>query len=99
MDMETRAIADLVRERSLDGSVLYQITRINVPAIYRGQRHGSKLLDQVLADADAEQVHLVLTPLPSGGLSRAALVAWYKRRGFEWKRDALGRYLYRSPKV
>ena len=98
-DPETRAIIDLVRERSLDGSILYQITRINVPAIHRGQKHGSKLLDQVLADADAEQVHLVLTPLPSGGLSRTALLAWYKRRGFAWKRDFLGRYLYRAPKI
>jgi hypothetical protein len=76
----TRSIADLSQLE--DGSVL--ITRINVPIRHRGTGIGRRILGQILRDADNHNVTLVLEPVASGGLSQDALVAWYKRHGFEF---------------
>lgn len=64
------------------------ITRINVPAPYRGKGYGSLLLREVCRDADAEGIDLFLEIVPSNdgtgtGLDYAALESWYRRYGFE----------------
>lgn len=71
------------------------ITRVNVPEDFRGQRHGSRLLDKCLADADRDGVNLYLEISPSGPLDSAALVAWYRRRGFEGNATTV---MHRKPK-
>lgn len=79
-DERTRAIADL---HEVDG--YWRIARINVPRPHRRKGHGTALLRQILADADAEGVLLFLEPLPSDpGMSRMDLVRWYQRHGFVW---------------
>ena len=62
----------------------FVVTRINVMEQYRGQGFGTKVLDLILADADAEGVTLFLEPSPSGGLTMDELTAWYERHGFTW---------------
>ncbi len=74
----TNAIADVVECEN--GEML--ITRINVPARWRGNKIGSNLLDTICDDADAGSKVLIVEPVPSGGLSHSALVRWYKKRGF-----------------
>jgi ribosomal protein S18 acetylase RimI-like enzyme len=94
IDREHNAIADLVRPGEL--TPCWTITRVNVPGLSRGKGVGSKLLDRILADADAEGLTLQLEVAPSGGLDYDALVAWYRRRGFKFtasgymKREARG---------
>jgi GNAT superfamily N-acetyltransferase len=77
------AIADVVK-MPVDSTrrEYYVITRINVMERYRGQGYGTKILNQILEDADAEGVTLYLEPSPSGGLSLEELKAWYERHGF-----------------
>lgn len=95
VDMSTRSIADVVA-RDED----YLITRINVPAVYRGHGHGTALLKRILEDADAEREALVLEPSPSGGIGPAPglnfrqLVDWYARHGFQPVTDASGLWLF-----
>lgn len=74
----------------------YVIHRINVPPAARGKRHGSRLLSQILADADREGVTLALAPEPSGGLNYEALIDWYERHGFKFTPS--GAMMERSPK-
>jgi hypothetical protein len=45
----------------------------------------------ILADADSEGVTLEIHPMPSGGLTRNQLVAWYVRYGFHWSQDYYSR--------
>jgi ribosomal protein S18 acetylase RimI-like enzyme len=58
------------------------ITRINVPAEFRGKGHGRDLLAQITRDADKEGVTLWLEISPSDGLDGDQLAAWYIRAGF-----------------
>lgn len=82
VDYTTRAIADLVDYYGL-GMV---ITRLNVPVKERGKGAGSKLLAQILADADRTHTTLFLEVVPTGGLNEEQLTAWYKKHGFSnWK--------------
>lgn len=92
VDIEHRAIADLIAPGELTPN--WTITRINVPEKFRGNGLGSKLLDEILADADAEGQALQLEILPSGPLDYDQLEAWYKRRGF---RRTVGGYMKRTP--
>jgi predicted GNAT family acetyltransferase len=85
VDKDTRSIADLSPDE--EG---WQINRINVPTVHRGNGVGSKLLKRILEDADAEGATLWLLPSATGGLTQAQLVAWYLRYGFAWK-GAAGR--------
>lgn len=84
-DRESRSIADLVEI----SPAYYLITRINVPRPSRGTGLASKLLREILGDADEEGVTLEIHPMPSGSLTRKELVAWYKRFGFQWKRSGI----------
>lgn len=86
------AIADLVAPGEL--MPYWTVTRINVPATYRGNGWGSQLLKAILNDADKEQVKLALEVSPSDGLGYGELVAWYRRYGF--KSHAYG-YMVRKP--
>jgi GNAT superfamily N-acetyltransferase len=47
----------------------WYINRINVPEKLRGRGYGRQLLNEIIADADADRVVLVLDPLATGGLS------------------------------
>lgn len=81
------AIADLSLFNEEGAPLTYIITRINVPPSNRGQHVGSWLLREIVEEADAEGVTLVLEPIPSGGLDHDQLVAWYKRYGFSEEDD------------
>jgi GNAT superfamily N-acetyltransferase len=76
----SRSIADLCL--LANGWML--ITRINVPRKSRGARLGSRILNEILRDADRFGVTLVLEPVPSDGLKIKALSDWYERNGFTW---------------
>jgi GNAT superfamily N-acetyltransferase len=78
------AIADVVKMPTTGRREYYVITRINVMEQYRGQGYGTKILNMILEDADSEGVVLFLEPVPSGGLSKKELEAWYERHGFDW---------------
>lgn len=61
----------------------YMINRINVPRPWRGKGVASELLQECLADADAEEVPLILEVSSSDGLNWMQLHAWYTRYGFK----------------
>lgn len=84
------AIADTVMWPK-EGSKYCIITRINVMIKYRGEGYGTEILNQIIADADAEKVTLLLEPSASGGLSQAELVNWYERHGFKYGQWSMGR--------
>lgn len=76
-------MADLVGP---DQEGKWLITRINVPVPLRGQGLATKLLKEILSDADEEGVTLELWPYASGansgGLNQTQLTGWYARHGF-----------------
>ncbi|MBK9497466.1 MAG: GNAT family N-acetyltransferase [Xanthomonadales bacterium] len=82
--LEHRAVADVVdgRDLGLCAGPSGIITRINVPPKARGLGFGSRLLREILHDADAEGVTLILEINPSGDLNFAQLEAWYMRYDF-----------------
>jgi len=90
---ETRSIADLVSTD--DGR--YLITRINVPVRSRNVGMGSRILDEVCKDADANDITLVLEVIPSGGLTFHDLARWYERRGFKSDERKFGMLMTRLP--
>jgi predicted GNAT family acetyltransferase len=82
MDKESRAIADLV---DYYGKGML-ITRINVPTSSRGKGAGSKLLRQIIADADRTNTVLYLEVVPTGTMNEEQLTKWYESYGFKyWK--------------
>lgn len=58
------------------------ITRINVPAAFRGQGYARALLGRICAEADVKRQKLWLEISPSDGLDYDMLEAWYRRAGF-----------------
>lgn len=80
-DSARPAIADVSPAPDIRGA--YEINRINVPDGKRGNGYGSQLLRAIIADADLEDVVLVLGVLPSGPLDGQTLEAWYRRYGFK----------------
>lgn len=54
---------------------------------FRGQGIATKLLKEVIADADREGVTLVLEVQAEGGLSNEELASWYSRYGFVQQGD------------
>lgn len=60
----------------------YYLSRVNVPVAYRRLGYGTKLLKEVLADADKDNLILCVQPVSSGGLSQHQLENWYKKHGF-----------------
>lgn len=75
---ESRSISDLALLHN--GWML--ITRINVPVKSRGTGLGTRILNEVLRDADRFGVTLCLEPMPSGGMTFKSLRDWYERNGF-----------------
>lgn len=75
------AIVDLVAPGEfLPGA--WVITRINVPAKFRGQGYGSMLLKKICRRADRHGESLALEIQPSGPLDHDDLRRWYGRHGF-----------------
>lgn len=70
---------------------LAEITRVNVPLEFRGQGHGSDLLQQVIDDADVEEINLQLFINPYGSMTYEQLQRWYEDNGFEEAED--GRFV------
>lgn len=59
------------------------VTGVQVGRAHRGGGHAGRLLDRVIADADAEGITLSLMVVPDGtGLQSDQLIAFYSRRGF-----------------
>jgi predicted GNAT family N-acyltransferase len=83
---DVRAAADLI---FVEGR--WFITRINVPMRHRGLGYGTKILRQILDDADKELVDLWLKIYPSGNLSYEQLESWYTRYGFKKVNDLMKR--------
>lgn len=65
---------------------VWRISRINVPAKFRNQGHGTNLLKECLCDADRENITIVLEPMPYDDYPNAYndLVSFYKNVGFEY---------------
>jgi GNAT superfamily N-acetyltransferase len=76
-DLAFGATADLMP--GPDG--LWLLSRIAVQK--RNQGAGSRLMAQVIADADAECADIMLSVQPDPGTDRARLRAWYAKLGFE----------------
>lgn len=92
------AVADLISPGELTPG--WTITRLHVPTAFRGNGHGSALLNLVLADADKLNVRLYVEPFSSGPLDHDALVAWYQRHGFvKWRYGYLRRPANTNPNL
>lgn len=63
------------------------ITGIQTSRPGRGKGFARKLLKELLADADREQVILMLSVDPDPDVDRERLVAWYERVGFKFVHD------------
>lgn len=86
------AFVDLMISKVVKEAV---ITRINVPRGHQGKGYGSKLLREVLKDADEGGYTLYLAVVPSDGMKLGQLIDWYRRIGFE---DLEEEVLLRRPK-
>jgi len=95
VERDFRSIADLClgREMGFTDNVMI-ITRINVPEKWRGLGIGSRLLTQILSDADRDGITLGLEVQPTGGLNLEQLEAWYSRHGFKYGNLGL---MFRNP--
>lgn len=69
----------------------YIVEWIYVLPEYRGRGIGSKMLRQVVEDADRERAVLYLDVSGSGPLDNDDLRAWYGRYGFEERDGAMVR--------
>ncbi len=94
----SRAIADLVEV----APGYYLITRINVPRESRRKGLGSKLLREILKDADTEGATLEIHPVSSDGPTRRQLISWYERHNFRMTQSYVSedpiKVLVREPK-
>lgn len=67
----------------MEGDEVWLVTGVEVNRKYRGQGAASKLLKEVIADADRTGTPLILAVEPDGtGLGFQALVEFYQRHGF-----------------
>jgi hypothetical protein len=74
---------DLEHGATIDLSPGGRFCLLNRIAVQKcGQGAGSRLMAQVLADADAESVDLMLSVDPSPGTDYSRLRSWYERLGF-----------------
>lgn len=60
----------------------YVVSRVIVSAEYRGQGYARQLMQEVLRDADAAGVTLLLEINPYGDMTYEQLESWYMRLGF-----------------
>lgn len=99
-DLEHRASAYTMHIGELMGRDTYLLTGIEVGREHRGKGIASKLLKQVLADADEAGAQVALVVEPDGSidsLDYASLEAFYQRHGF--REYEHGRGLIRPPKA
>lgn len=83
-DQESRSIINLTQMR-WDGEQepgVYEVNRINTPPASRRQGFATRLVNQMLADADRENATLWLWINPSGPMGYSELADWYNRLGF-----------------
>ena len=80
IDFSTRSILNLSELEEK----LYEVNRISVLAPHRGKGIGRKLMEEMLQNADREQVSLVLDINPYGDMNFKQLEAWYGRLGFKF---------------
>lgn len=69
----------------MPGDEVYLVTEVSVRPGYRRRGAASRLMDEMIADADREGVPLILTvqpDVPGVGLDFDQLVAFYSRKGF-----------------
>jgi GNAT superfamily N-acetyltransferase len=88
-----------VREGKYKGAVI--IARVKVTRKFRGRGYASALWKEVLRDADAEGITLLLSIQPDvdNGLDAEALIAWYKKLGFELvEGEGWGAMMRRQPR-
>jgi GNAT superfamily N-acetyltransferase len=79
------------------GTSLYEINRINVPEPFRGKGYGTRILQDIIRDADREGITLTLSVFSSGKqLDNDDLIAWYGRHGFKMLSYA-NRLMHRRP--
>ncbi len=70
-------------QESLDPEVPgYWLCRVMTKKKYRRQGGATKAMEEVLVDADIDQVDLWLHVQPDSSVDVDRLVAWYKRLGF-----------------
>jgi GNAT superfamily N-acetyltransferase len=95
-DIKTRSMVDLDCWRRPEG---WTICRVSVLRPHRRQGIATRLMREVLADADKEGVRLFLEPIPSldGGPDRDQLIVWYESFGFRPYRPELGFTWQRLP--
>jgi ribosomal protein S18 acetylase RimI-like enzyme len=60
----------------------YMLTSIGTTYGYRGAGYAQRVLNEVLADADAEGVTIILSVSPDPDTDKERLRAWYSRNGF-----------------
>ena len=83
-DLESRSVADVVPDHDLfePAKNVVILTRINVPQSYRQQGIGSRLLKEILFDADKEGIKIALHISSYGEMTYKNLADWYERNGF-----------------
>lgn len=84
-DFGSRGIVDLAPNCLVEPEMTggWMICRVNVPAPSRRQGIATRLMAEVLADADAEGEVLWLAVNAYGDMTKRQLIAWYKRLGFK----------------
>ena len=76
-----RALGPATLEAHWDGDTLF-IRKLVVPSSCRGQGHGSRLLQAVIAEFGAHPIHLAAVPFDGCPLTKTRLMAWYRSFGF-----------------
>lgn len=97
--LEKGAIARISLTR--ESGTRARIDWVFVPAAFRGKGLAARILSQVVADADAAGVTLVLEARACAGLDQSALEAWYAGFGFSKTglSESFGPVLKRSPQA
>lgn len=99
-DPEHRASAHTMHIGGLMEHDTYLLTGIEVGREHRGKGIASKLLRQILSDADEHGVQVALVVEPDGSIDSLdydSLEAFYRRHGF--REYEYGRGLIRPPKA
>jgi len=98
-DERTRSIVSLDPEQRPGG---WTISRVSVLPPHRRQGIATRLMQEVLAAADAEGAVLYLEPIPTAGEdgpNRDQLIRWYEGFGFRPYRPELGFAWIRRPQA
>lgn len=69
------------------GRKIVYLSIIDVDQGYRKQGIGSKVMDELIMFANHNKIILALTPSPEFGVSKTALIKFYKKFGFKNNSD------------